>query len=293
MSFEITEAMVQQYNSNITLLCQQKQSRLRRAVRVESIHSEFEYFDQIGPTEAQPKNGRHSDTPMMNTPHLRRRVSSSPYNWADMVDNTDKLRMLADPTSPYAMNAVMAFNRAQDRIIIESAFADAWTGKEGKTKVQFPTSQVIGVNGSGQQASGLTIDKLIMAREMFWKNEVDESLPLYIAVTSAQLGNLLRTTEVTNADYNSVRALVRGEVNTFMGFEFIRTEMLPWATNVRDCIAWAKDGILLAVAEDVRTRVSERPDKNYSTQVYVEMDMGATRMEEKKVIKIQCQETVA
>lgn len=292
MSFEITEAMVQQYNSNIMLLSQQMQTRLRRAVRVEPIHAEFEYFDQIGPTEAQPKGSRHSDTPMMNTPHLRRRVTSSPYNWADLVDNTDKLRMLADPTSPYAMNAVMAFNRAMDRIIIEAAFDVAYTGKEGKTQVQFPATQVIGVNGSTQQPGGLTIDKLILAREKFWKNEV-EGQPLYMAVTSAQLANLLRTTEVTNADYNAVKALVHGEVNTFLGFEFIRTELLPWNANVRDCIAWAKDGLLLAVAEDVLTKVDPRPDKNYSTQVYVEMDMGATRMEEKKVIKIQCQETVA
>lgn len=288
MSFEVTEAMVQQYNSNIALVSQQKQSRLRRAVRVESIHAEYEYFDQIGTTEAQPRGARHSDTPLMNTPHMRRRVSTLPYNWADMVDNPDKLRMLADPTSPYVQNAVMAFNRAMDAVIVEAGFGTAYTGKEGGTAVGFDTTNQVIANGS----AGLTVAKLIEARRIFWANEVDEGIPLYIAVTSKQLANLLGTTEVTSADYNSVKALVRGEVNTFMGFEFIRYEKLPYdISNGRACMAWAKDGILLALAEDITTRVSERADKNYSTQVYVEMDLGAVRMEEKKVVKIWCSES--
>ncbi len=285
MSTQITTAMVQQYSSNVQLLSQQKQSRLRRAVRVEPIHSEYAYFDQIGSVEAQLKGGRHSDTPLMNTPHSRRRVTAAPYNWADLIDTSDKLRILFDPTGPYATNAVMAFNRAMDKAIIDAAFADASTGKDGGTTVSFPESQVIAAGGSG-----LTIDKLIQTRQKFWKNEVDESIPLYMAVTSFQLGNLLKTTEVTSSEYNTVKALVQGEVNTFMGFEFIRIENLPWASNTRDCIAWAKDGLLLALAEDITVKVSERDDKNYSTQVYVEMDLGATRMEEVKVVKVQCTE---
>lgn len=291
MSYEITEAMVQQYNSNIALLSQQKQSRLRRAVRVEPIHAEFEYFDQIGPTEAQPRGARHSDTPLMTTPHLRRRVTASPYNWADMVDNVDKLRMIADPTSPYAMNAVMAFNRAMDKVIIDAAFGTAYTGKSGGTAVAFPSTQAIAVDFEAAGTNtGLTIAKLIEARRMFWANEVDESLPLYMAVTSKQLTNLLGTTQVTSSEYNTVKALVQGEINTYLGFEFIRIESLPVASSVRDCLAWAADGLLLALSEDITVRIDTRPDKNYSTQVYVEMDLGAVRMEEKKVVKVKCKE---
>lgn len=287
MSFQVTEAMVQQYNSNITLLSQQKQSRLRQAVRVETIHAEFEYFDQIGPVQAQLRGGRHSDTPLMETPHLRRRVTSAPYNWADMVDNPDKLRMLADPTSPYVQNAVMAFNRAMDAVIVDAAIGTAYTGKTGTTAVNFDTTNQVIAHGS----AGLTIAKLIQAREKFWKNEIDESIPLYCAVTSAQLKDLLGTTQVTSSDYNTVKALVQGEINSFLGFTFIRYEKLPYnSTTGRDVLCWAKDGILLALAEDITTKVTERPDKNYSTQVYVEMDLGAVRMEETKVLKIQCQE---
>lgn len=284
MSNQITTAMVQQYHSNVTLLSQQKQSRLQRAVRVEPIHAEFSYYDQIGPVEAQPRGGRHSDTPLMETPHARRRVTACPYNWADLIDTPDRLRILYEPTGPYAQNAVMAFNRAKDKVIIDAAFADANAGKSGEITVAFPATQEVDLG------AGLTLDALIKTRELFWKNEVDETLPLYMAVTSFQLGELLRTTEVQSADYNSVKALVQGEINTFMGFEFIRVEMLPWEGGVRSCLAWAKDGLLLAMAEDIKVKVSERDDKNYSTQVYVEMDLGATRMEEVKVVKVKCAE---
>lgn len=297
MSFEVTEAMVQQYRGNIALLSQQKRSVLEPHVRVETIHAEFEYFDQIGTVTAQMKNGRHADTPLMDTPHYRRRVTTSPYNWADMVDNTDRLRMLADPTSPYAQNAVMAFNRQKDKIIIDAAFGDVYTGKEGKTVLSFPDSQTIttaGAVGVTAPTDGLTIEKLLAAREMLWRAEVDESMPLYCVCSARQLVDMLNTTEVKNADYNTVKALAQGQLSSFMGFTFIRSELLPYSVTdtARDCLIYAKDGILLAKAEDITVRVSERADKNYSTQVYVEMDLGGTRMEESKVIKVRCKETM-
>jgi len=285
MSFEVTEAMVQQYHANIALLSQQQVSKLEGAVRRERQNAEFSFYDRIGPVEAQPKGGRHSDTPLMATPHSRRRVQTAPWNWADMVDTTDKLRMLVDPTSAYAQNAVMGFNRRKDRIIIEAAFGTAYAGKQGQDTVAFPASQTIAAGGTG-----LTIDKLLIAREMLQEAEVADNLPLYAVVTARQLRDLLGNTEVQSSDYNTVKALVKGEINTFVGWNFIRSELLPVASTTRDCLFFAADGILLAAAEEITVKVSDRPDKNYSTQVYVEMDFGATRMEEVKVIKVQCTE---
>lgn len=292
MSFEVTEAMVQQYRSNIALVSQQRQSKLSPYVEHDVINAEFEYFDSIGPVEAQPKGGRHSDTPLMSTPHMRRRVTSSGWNWADMVDNADKLRMLADPTGPYTTNAVMAFNRRKDQVIIDAAWDTVWTGKEGKVPLQFPATQIIndGTVSTAAATTGLTIDKLLRAREMFWVNEIDESDPLFICCSAAQLIDLLNTTEVKNSDYNTVKALAQGQINSYMGFTFIRSERLPWDGNTRDVLIWSRSGLRLFTGQEITVRVTERPDKNYSTQIYVEMDLGALRTEEKKVIKCRCKE---
>ena len=266
MSFQITEAFVQQYNSTVSLVSQQKQSRLELAVRVETIRGTREAFDSIGTVEAQPRGGRHADTPQMDTPHMRRWVTY-------------------DPTSPYVQNAVMAFNRAKDKIIINAAFAPVWTGEHGDVQKTFPTSNII-PHGD----TGLTIEKLIQARGMLWRNEIDESEPLFAAVTSFQLEDMLNNTKVQSADYNTIKALVRGEINSFMGFTFIRTEQLEKDGTTRKCIVWSKPGLLLAKAEDITTKISERDDKNYSTQVYAEMDLGAVRMEDEKVLQLQCKE---
>src|SRR4051812_10920405 len=140
MSFQVDTALVQAYRSNIEIKFQQKGSRLRPCVRNESQHAKYDFYDRIGPTDAVEVTNRHSDTPLISTPHDRRRVGLRDFDWADLIDNKDKIRMLADPTSSYTMNAVMALGRAQDDVIIQAAFDNAFAGETGSTTVAFPSS---------------------------------------------------------------------------------------------------------------------------------------------------------
>lgn len=80
MSTQITTAFVQQYKANVYHLTQQKGSKLRRAVRVESVTGKNAYFEQIGATAARKRTTRHADTPRMETPHSRRRVALEDYD---------------------------------------------------------------------------------------------------------------------------------------------------------------------------------------------------------------------
>ena len=117
-------------------------------------------------------------------------------------------------------------------------------------------------------------------------------MPRYIAVTSKQVSDLLNTTEIKSSDFNTVKALAQGQIDSFMGFKFIRTERLTTDGNGdRQAFAWAQDGLLLGVGKDMTARISERDDKNYATQVFSSMTIGATRMEEVKVVEIACQES--
>ena len=96
MSSQVTTAFVQQYNSNVQLLSQAKGSLLRGAVSVESITGKNAFFDQVGVATAVKRTTRHSDTPQIDTPHSRRRVSLVDYEYADLIDNQDKVRSLID-----------------------------------------------------------------------------------------------------------------------------------------------------------------------------------------------------
>jgi hypothetical protein len=83
---------------------------------------------------------------------------------------------------------------------------------------------------------------------------------------------------------------VNGEINTFMGFNFIMSNRLSIAASKRKIIAYVQDGLLLAQAGGITSRIDERADKSYSTQVYAAATMGATRMEEAKVVTIEAYE---
>ena len=287
MSFQVSTAFVQQYTTNVGLLLQQRGSKLRDAVTVGSYTGKAaKAVEQIGAVTAQARTSRHDDTPLISTPHDARWVFPTDYEWADMIDDQDKLRMLIDPTSPYAVNGAYALGRAMDDLIITAALGTSMTGENGSTSTSFATAtQQIAVGGTG-----LTIAKLRQARRILMANEVDVAMdPLYIAVTATQLDELLGTTEVTSSDYNTVKTLVSGDIDTFLGFKFIQCERLGTdGSGDRRCIAWAKSGMHLGMWNDITTKISERADKSYATQVYVKGTFGATRTEEKKVVEIIC-----
>lgn len=288
MSSQITTSFVKQFGSTVQLLSQQRGSMLRMAVRNETIHAEEAFYDQIGATTAIKKTARHSDTPLIDTPFSRRRVAPEDYEWADLIDKEDRLRQLIDPQSPMVQSAAYAFGRAVDDALIAAADGTAYTGKTGATSTAYDTDNDVAVSVGGSN-TGLNLAKLIEAKHILDKNEVDPSIPRYVVANSKQMSNLLGVTEVKSADYNTVKALVQGEINTFLGFNFIRTERIGVDGSSNDKVLFfARDGLLLATAAEMRARISERDDKSYATQVYVSMTFGATRMEEAKVGRILC-----
>lgn len=307
MSSQINQAFVDQFGANVFHLSQQKGSRLRSAVRQESQTGESQFFDRIGKVSAVKKAGRHSSTPQLDTPHSRRMVTLEDYEWADLIDKADKIRMLNDPASEYVMAAMWAMGRSMDDEIIGASVGSAYSGQKGTVAVSHPNSQKYAANNAAA-LSNLNVRTLRAVKKIMDAAEVEGQR--YFALTASQLESLLGQTEVTNSDYNTVKALVQGEVNSFLGFNFIHSERIPLQVaalsgspttgavgagsslvGTRKCFAWAKEGLLLSVGQDIVSRISERDDKSYSTQAYACMGVGATRMEEEKVVEVLCTES--
>jgi hypothetical protein len=287
MSTQITTAFVSQFSSNIQMLSQQMGSLLRNAVDVETVTGEKAFFDQVGSAAAVLRTSRHADTPLIETPHSRRMVTMSDYEYADLIDDQDKVRLLVDPTSTYSRAAAAAMGRAMDDAIIAAALGTALTGKDGSTSTAFATS----TNQIAAGATGLTLAKLISAKEILDAGDVDPSIPRYIVVSPKQITNLLNSTTVTSSDFNTVKALAMGEINSFVGFNFIVSNRLGVdGSSARRVIAFAGDGIKLAIGREPVARIDERADKSYATQIYYAMTLGSTRMEEKKVVEVLCTE---
>jgi len=285
MSSQITTAFVEQYSANIQMLSQQMGSLLRDAVRIESIVGKDAYFDQIGKVTAQLKVSRHSDTPQIDTPHSRRRCSLADYEFADLIDQQDKVRLLIDPTSSYAKAAAYAMGRAMDDVIIAAALGTANTGVSGGTAVALPAANNTAVGTGG--ANTMNIAKLALAKQKLDAGDVDPSIKRHIVVSPTEIQDLLNNTTVTSSDFNTVKALVQGEIDSFMGFKFhVSNRLTTNGAGNTQCIAFAEDGLLLGIGKDVTARIDERSDKSYATQVYYCQTIGATRMEEAKVISV-------
>ena len=284
MSTQITTAFVEQYSANIQMLSQQMGSLLRDAVRNESVVGKDAYFDQIGKVTAVLKTSRHSDTPQIDTPHSRRIVSLADYEFADLIDQQDKVRLLIDPTSSYAKAAAYAMGRAMDDVIIAAALGTANTGVSCGTPVTFPAANIVAANLGG---TGMNIEKLASAKQILDAGDVDPSIKRHIIVSPQEIADLLNSTTVTSSDFNTVKALVHGEIDSFMGFKFhVSNRLVDNGAANTQCIAFAEDGILLGIGKDVTARIDERADKSYATQVYYCQTIGATRMEEAKVVSV-------
>ena len=283
MSTQITTAFVEQYKSNVFHLAQQKGSRLRGAVKSETVTGTSHYFERIGATAAQVRTTRHSSTPQIDTPHSRRKVTLADYDWADLIDQEDKVRMLISPQSEYAKAGAYAMGRAMDDAIIAAASGNAFGGVAGATSIALPAGQKIAVG-----TTSLTVAKLIAAKEIIDAADVDPDETKYLVCSAKEITSLLGDDKVTSADFNSVKALVAGQVDTFMGFKFIRTERIAASGGDNLALAFTQSSIGLALGKDISTRISERDDKNYATQVFLSMTIGATRVEDEKVVEIAC-----
>jgi len=308
MSFTVTDAFVQQFTGNVWYLAQQVESRFRGKVLEDQITGESAYMEQVAPSAAQKITSRHSDSPIMNTQHLRRRLAPYDYGWGDLVDNLDKVKLLIDPTSTYARTGAMAMNRGQDDEVIGAFFGTAYTGHSGGTVLTWPNGNsesaptappgtVVAVNdwayGNGTGNAGLTISKLVSASVALDAAEGDEGEDRYMAVKAVQKGNLLATTEATLKEFgvakDDLAPLRDGKVAFIMGFQLIHSERLQLNGSSQTRVpAWRKSAMGLGINKDISARMAERPDKRFSMYVYLDMSIGATRLEESKLVEIVC-----
>jgi hypothetical protein len=283
-----------QFDSNWKHLVQQKNSKLKEYVTIDSIEGKEKSYNQIDATSMTQITDRSRDTRISDQAMAKRWIRPQQYDCAKLVDEFDEqlLGEVVLPTSPIIQSHAQAYARTCDTIIIGALGGTAYTGTTGTTATALPATQKVAVNyvESGTAAnSGLTIAKLRAAKFLFDSNEIDEEEERIMVVSAKQLQDLLRTIEVTSQDYNSVRALVDGALNTFMGFKFRRSQLLTKVSTVRSCYAYVKSGVILA-ERGLKTHMDVRTDLSHSLQIRSVASLAAVRMEEKKVVEIACDE---
>lgn len=284
-----------QFNANLVHLLQQKGSKLRPFIAEQGVEGEASFHDRIGATEAVELTTRYADTPLVIPVHDRRMITPRNATWATLLDTLDKVKLVTNPTSSYVQAARWSLGRKVDDFIIDAFFADAYSGRTGDTAVTFDANNVVAVNAHRYDTNsgnvGLTISKLQHAHDIFATNQVDPDEVRHIACAQRQINDLLSDNKLSSADFNTVRALQAGEINTFMKYQFHQIERLKTDSNsYRRVMVWVQRGMLLGVLSDLETRLDQRPDKNYAFQAWAQMILNAVRMEEGACIEIKCYE---
>lgn len=301
MSFEdtIENHYVQGFTANLNLVPQQMESRLVGCVEADLNHStpgKSFNADDIGVSTPQRVTTRVPDSPEGFLENTRRGGHFEAFADGKFIDDLDKARMLADPSNP-TMQAMMAGKaRFMDDKIIDAAFGTAYEGENLTTTAAFPSGQIIAVDDrqnlhdaesvAGSGNLGLTIGKIITARKMLKASEIAGDL--YFALSSEEEAQLLASTPATSGDYNTIKALVAGQIDSFFGFKFVRTERLTVASSITDCIAWVKPAIVYKARTIQNAWIDRRKDKSGRWYAYYETEHGAVRRYDTGVVKVRC-----
>jgi len=284
------------------MLSQQKPAKIRMTCRTEPVTGDTMFVERIGSKDAQPRGARHGETPISDADHTRRQLTIVDYVVpADIIDKPDRLKMLIDPQSAYAQNQAFSLNRQIDDVIIAALGGNAFGGHTGGTTILHSAvgeSRLIDSDGTIVAAgtvhadateTPLTIAKLLTCKEILDNAEIDPDRQRYFLTNPHNINQLMNTTEVKSADYNTVKALAQGKVDTFMAFKFIWSTRLATGADTAAIrsYAFAQDAIVLGVQSEPQVSIDVRPDLLNSTQIFSTLGIGATRVEGPAVVSIE------
>jgi len=287
MGYTTDTAFAKQYDDVCRIIVQQMDSRFRDKTDLRRFNRGEELFvDYVGKSVPEARLTLNEPITPKNPPHSRIRITTAPYDDNVYISQQEMSRMVIEPRSKYMDMLRYGFFRKQDKIIAEAAIGNMYTGKTGTTVVPLPSGQKIANGGVG-----LTADKLKDTLKIFNGNDVPPFWKKVFAIGARQLRDMQDEPEFTDADYNVLRPLQNGEAVDFLGFTFVMFNDLVLASTIRSCFAWAQPGIALAICNDITDKVTQDTTRRgHPWQLYMEMDLGATRTENELVVQVDCKE---
>lgn len=280
MTSTIQTSFVQQFSSNLHHLLEQKGSKLMGLVNTVNVTGNKAFFERIGSLEVAEVTGRHADTVLQDENISRRMLIMKDYVGAIMMDHQDDIKTLISPVSAYAQKLANGMGRKMDDIIISALYGTAATGVDGSGSETFDTTN----NQIASGSTGMTFEKLNQVKRMFMANEYDG--PLVCVMHALALEDLLAETEIQSIDTNTVRALVRGDIDTFMGIKFVINNRIPLVGGEYNSLVFAPDAVKFGVGDNMSVSIDKRPDKNNNNQVLIRHSFGAVRMEQNLVVSV-------
>ena len=278
MAQNVTTAFVDLFDSEVKQ-AYQAESLLRGTMRTRTgVAGNTVKFPTIGKGVATLRVPQTDVTPL-NVTYGQVTATMEDYIAAEYSDIFQQSHINFYERSELVQVVSKSIARRMDQIMIDAL--NAATG----------TSTVATTVGPGGNTD-MNIEKLrATAKALNEKNVPSEGR--YLLMHATQLDSLLGETEVTSQDFASVKALVQGEINTFMGFNILtmgdRDEGGIPKPSTRTCFAWHKDSMGYAESMSQKTEVNYVPEKT-SYLVSSMFSAGAIAIDGEGIVKISCTE---
>lgn len=305
-----TEAFYNSYQTGYEHILQEMTDIYAGKLREDRIEGENRAYDFLGTIDLEKKETRFEDIPIEDMEHNRRWLYPEWYRKGIFVDDEDQIVLHTDPTSDYLQALGKGVLRTKNTVTRGAFFGNVKGGKNpGDLTYSFKNEAFSDVSEGGRTivhdtddsysaggtSAGLTVEKLIMAREALELLDNDPNSRFYIAVSPKQISDLLREAETQSIDTNIVRALYAGTINEYMGFTFVKDNGIKKGTNndadedtdVYELPVWTSEGMLFAGHQSPIFNVDWLPRKQI-WQLSARAGMNAIRMDEDKVLKIEC-----
>jgi hypothetical protein len=274
---------------NIIALAQQKTAKIAPILMQKTVSGKATFFNRGASRSMAAVVDVHGDSPINAQEFSRRMLTTQSFNDGDMVDKKEINDLMMDPRPFITQQLNAAFQRKCDEVAYDALIGNAYSGEAGATAVTLASfdsgSHVIAAGGTG-----LTLTKVQNSLKLLRKAKVNlDAEQAYLIVDSEGMDDLLGEEKFTSTRYNNGMGVQSGVVGEILGFQVIHAHILDdygSAGDYRALVLVPSAGVF-ATARGLELNMAERADKQFNYYVYVEAEIGATRLEEEKVIDIR------
>ncbi len=277
MAVGISNAFVQLFDAEVKQAYQSSRALAGLTRERTNVEGNQVKFPKIGKGTATVRVPQTDVTPL-NVTYSQVTATMSDYIAAEYSDIFSQQKVNFDERRELVQVVGNAIGRRMDQLVIDALNASATTLTVATT-----------IGGAG---TNMNIEKLIEAKKLLDANNVPSEGRCMI-IHANNLAGMLGETEITSADFATVKALVSGEVDTFMGFKFVtlgdRDEGGLPIPSTRTCFAFHKDAMGMGIGMNQKSEINYVPEKT-SFLVSSMFSAGAVAIDDEGIVKISCTE---
>lgn len=277
MAVAISNAFVQMFDAEVKQAYQGARALAGLTRERTNVEGNQVKFPKIGKGTATVRVPQTDVTPL-NVSYSQVTASMSDYIAAEYSDIFSQQKVNFDERRELVEVVSGAIGRRMDQLVIDALNASS-------TSLTVATT----IGGAG---TNMNIEKLIETKKLMDTNNVPSEGRTMI-IHANNLAGMLGETEITSADFATVKALVSGEVDTFMGFKFVtlgdRDEGGLPLPSTRTCFAFHRDAVGMGIGMNQRSEINYVAEKT-SFLVSSMFSAGAIAIDDEGIVKISCTE---